>query len=49
MRGACVRNCPNPHLITFKFKVYKNPIDFGFDFPNMWEEVNMTDSYFLGF
>lgn len=47
MRGTCVKNCPNPHMTFYTFKVYKNLIDFSFN-KIVWGEVNITDDFFLG-
>jgi len=47
MKGDCVRGC-NPSATFYTFKVYKNELDFNFQFDEIiWQEFNITDQYFV--
>ena len=47
MRGTCVKGCSNPQMTTYSYKVYRNEIDFNFEYNQIvWTEVNMTDIFF---
>lgn len=49
MKGNCVRGCTNAHMTYYNFKVYKNELDFSFDYGAIvWQELNLTENYFLG-
>jgi len=49
MKGNCVRGCPNAHMTYYNFKIYKNELDFNFEYGAIvWQELNLTENYFLG-